>query len=429
MKILIISHNPISTQNNMGKTFLSLFSHFEKDELCQIYISPTLPNLDRCASYYRVTDKEVVSALFRRWEKVGGEIPKDQIREEEPLYQNPEDRALYRNPKNKSPVRRMLRDAMWQLVKWYDRDLERWLEREKPECIFFAPGAAKFIYDFALRISKRLHIPIVTYICDEYYFVEPPRPLLERLRVGLFQGKMRKLMKSTAHLLVICEELKQAYCEEFSVPASVLMTGSAVEISRQPRKSEEPREICYFGNIRCNRYRSLREVGQALDEINRLRGENFKLKVYTFEQDEIFLEPLRQVPSIELCGPVTGAAFDSALRAAPLLLHVEAFDEESIDRVRHSVSTKIADSLAIGTPFLAYGPDCVSSMKHLQRHGCALSATSREQLRPMLETALFDETARYSAVEKALKTAAEYHDSDAVGRRLRSILAAQTGNA
>jgi hypothetical protein len=29
MKVLIISHNPVSGQSNMGKTFLSLFSKFD----------------------------------------------------------------------------------------------------------------------------------------------------------------------------------------------------------------------------------------------------------------------------------------------------------------------------------------------------------------------------------------------------------------
>ena len=38
MKVLIISHLPVATQNNMGKTFLSLFSAFEREELCQMYI-------------------------------------------------------------------------------------------------------------------------------------------------------------------------------------------------------------------------------------------------------------------------------------------------------------------------------------------------------------------------------------------------------
>ena len=46
MKVLIISHNPISNQSNMGKTFLSLFSQFDKEELCQLYIYPVIPNED-----------------------------------------------------------------------------------------------------------------------------------------------------------------------------------------------------------------------------------------------------------------------------------------------------------------------------------------------------------------------------------------------
>ena len=28
MKVLLLSHNPVTTYNNMGKTFLSLFSAF-----------------------------------------------------------------------------------------------------------------------------------------------------------------------------------------------------------------------------------------------------------------------------------------------------------------------------------------------------------------------------------------------------------------
>ena len=35
MKVLIISHNAISTDNNMGKTLYSLFNVFSKTELCQ----------------------------------------------------------------------------------------------------------------------------------------------------------------------------------------------------------------------------------------------------------------------------------------------------------------------------------------------------------------------------------------------------------
>lgn len=420
MKVLIISHNPITTQNNMGKTFLSLFSQFEREELCQLYIYPTLPNVDRCASFYRVTDKEILRSLIPG-KKAGRVIAPEQICATEGLYEKPADEALYRNRKNKSPVRRLLRDALWSVGNWYNRDLKAWLDREKPECIFVAPGAAKFIYDFAIRISRNRNIPIVTYICDEFYFVKESAQPMERLRLGLFRRKMKDLMAHTGHLVTISEELKEEYTREFGVRATVVMTGASDSCVAVP-ESDQPSQICYFGNIRANRYRSLAQIGAELDRMNLELDTDYRLKIYTMEKDETILEPLRQIRAVELHPFVTGADFEAAFRQAQLLLHVEAFDEASIDTVRHSVSTKIADSLASGMPLLAYGPDCVSSMKHLLRHGCGIAATSEAELREMLLRAFRDEDARKQAAARGREVAAVWHDSKINGLRMRELL-------
>ena len=202
MKVLIISHNPISNQSNMGKTFLSLFSQFQKEELCQLYIYPVIPNEARCGSYYRVTDKDALNSLVRL-KKAGGEIQAHRISADQGLYELPEDQSFYKNRKNKSALRRLLRDAMWRIAPWYNSGLKAWLDREKPDCIFVAPGVAKFLYDFALRISRVRDIPIVTYICDEYYFVNEPKQWLDVLRLRLLRAKMERLMEHSAHLVTI----------------------------------------------------------------------------------------------------------------------------------------------------------------------------------------------------------------------------------
>lgn len=421
MKVLIISHLPVATQNNMGKTFLSLFSKFDREELCQLYIYPAIPDVDRCSSFYRVTDKDVLR-WFYTLKRPGGEVPREKIHQTQGLYEEEKDESFYRNRRNKSPVRRLLRDTMWSLSAWYNDDLARWLDREAPTCIFLAPGVAKFIYDIALRIGDERGIPIVSYICDEYYFVKQPKSKLDQLRLGLLKAKIEKLMGRSRHLMVICDELKELYSNTFDVPATTLMTGTSYPMADVPALTEQPGEICYFGNIRCNRYVSLREVGRELDAINRDRGTNFKLKIYTSEKDPEILGCFRDIASVELCGFLTGAAFEQAFHDARLLLHVEAFDEDSIDFVQHSVSTKIADSLASGIPLLAYGPSCVSSMKHLMRHECAITATDQAELRTMLETALFDGNARKTAAENGLRTARKYHDSDRTGALLREII-------
>lgn len=421
MKVLIISHNPISTQSNMGKTFRSLFHQFDREELCQLYIYPVVPNEDRCASYYRVTDKDVLKALIR-FQKPGGEMLAERISADHGLYEVPEDQALYKSRKNKTALRRLLRDIAWKLAPWYNSSLKAWLEREKPECIFVAPGVAKFLYDIALRIAKERNIPIVTYICDEYYFVKKPKQWLDVLRLKLLQRKMEKLFNHTRHLVVISEELRQAYAKRFGVDTTVIMTGAAIDVAGVGKTCDQPRNVCYFGNIRCNRYTTLAQIGQALDKMNRVYGEDYRLKIYTAEKDPEILQVFDGINSVERCGFVSGEAFDRAFREADVLVHTEAFDDASIDFTQHSVSTKIADSLASGIPLIAYGPEQISSMAHLLRHQCAVTAVSQDGLQAMLEKALRDKSARDDVVKRALSVAAECHDMNHNSDRFRCVI-------
>lgn len=423
MKILIISHNPISNQSNMGKTFLSLFHQFSGEELCQLYIYPVIPNEKRCSSYYRITDKDALKAVIRL-RKPGGEIAPERITESQGLYEDAQDQSFYKNRKNKSPLRRLLRDAMWRMTPWYNRDLKAWLDREKPECVFVAPGVAKFLYDFALRISADRKIPVVTYICDEYYFVKEPAGGMEKLRLKLLRKKMEQLLARTRHLVTISQEMREEYKTHFGVPATMIMTGAMAGRVVGEEAGENPRNLCYFGNVRCNRYITLAQIGRVLDEMNREYGEDYCLKIYSAEKDPEILDVFREIQSIQLCGFVSGAEFDRAFREADLLVHTEAFDEASMDFTRHSISTKIADSLASGIPMVAYGPAEISSMAHLLRHRCALTAISPDGLRDMLETALRDKNARTEAARRAMEAAAAYHDLDRNAMCLRSVIEA-----
>ena len=420
MKLLIISHPPVATQNNMGKTFLSLLSRFDRDELCQLYIYPSFPDVDRCASWYRVTDKEVLRSWLGH-RNIGAEVPGEAVRADQGMYENEADRALYRNRKNKSALRRLARDAMWKFSPWYNRNLIQWLDRQAPDCIFVAPGVGKFLYDMALKISRERRIPVVTYICDEYYFVRNPDSGLDRIRLALLRRKIGQLMENTSHLVVISQELKDAYSEKFGVEASVLMTGASGPEGSSVKR-DTPRNLCYFGNVRCNRYVSLARIGRELDTINQETGENYRLKIYTGERDPEILKVLSEPSSVELCGFVAGVEYEKAFSQADLLLHTEAFDEASMDFTRHSVSTKIAEALASGIPLVAYGPECLSSMKHLLRHGCALTATEPEALHCVLRKAFEDASAREIVVRRAAETAQTCHDSHRNSLALREII-------
>lgn len=415
MKILIVSHNCFSTHQNMGKTFLSLFSGFAPEELCQLYIYPSLPDTPACGSCYRVTDRELLTRLHP-----GGEIDQTLIRPDNGLFQDPSHRRLYRNPANGRPIRRLLRDALWQTGRWNTRSLQSWLDREDPDCIFLAPGYAKFIYDIALRISRSRNVPIVTWLCDDYYFAEPPSGWTGRLYQRLLNRKISSIMECTTHLVTITPEMAAAYTGRFAVPATVIMTGAAAVAPEV--KAGPPHGLCYFGNIRLGRNRTLACIGRELDAINKELGTSFTLDLYTAEEDRAILSVFDGVASVRLRGFVTGEEFRRAMSGAELLLHVEDWDGENARRVRFSLSTKIPDSLGSGIPLVACGPAEVSSMAHLLRNECALTATAESGLRQTLLAALLDGEARARAAANGLAAAERFHCKEKNSALLRDIL-------
>lgn len=415
MKVLIISHNPITTYQSMGKTMLSLFKSLKKEEICQLYFQPNIPDIDFCDSYFRLTDKDVLQSYTRFLRARGTEIDKEQICPDNSLFENPADAVHYRPS---SHFKRWLRDMMWRPTRWFSKELTEWLDRQQPTCVFVAPGDAVFTYRIALKIASRYDLPIVTYLCDDYCFLKHNANLFRSLRLRMIRRYTKKLMANTAEIIAICEEIGSSFSSVFKVPYTVIMTGAA-EIKSAPRIAERIDTITYMGNLQCNRYMSLAEIGRALSQINKDRGTSYHLDVFTAEKDTRILSEFDGISALRLKGYLIGEAYKKAFDDASMFLHTEAFDRESIDLVKNSVSTKIADILGSGKPMIAYGPANIASVSHLIRHDCAIVITHPTLLKESLESALIDKGELRIKAQNALKTAAEYHaDGDIKMRKV-----------
>lgn len=423
MKVLVISHNSFSTYQSMGKTFCSLFSAFKKEDLCQLYVYPNVPDIDYCSSFYRITDKDVL-LFFKKLKVCGKEFQAESINESvHELYENPKDETFYRNKKNKSSFRILARDFLWKITPWFNKPLKKWLKTNNITHIFVAPGGYKFIYDIAIKCANFLKVPIITYVCDEYFFVEKKTSVIDKIKDYLFKKKMAQLVKKSAAVITISEEMKNLYEPYFKRPTKVIMTGSSFPISSISLKNEEIKELTYMGNLSCNRYVSLCDIGDALDEINKTKGESFTLNIYTKENNPAILEELSKRKSIKMKGFVTGDEFCRIFHSAQCLLHVEAFDKKSIDYIKNSISTKIADSLGSGIPLLAYGPSNIASIKHLIRNNASFVISKKEDLiRKLLLLFSMSKEDKSVFVESALQTALKYHSSALNGKMLYNLI-------
>ncbi len=418
-KILILSHNPLSTYNSMGMTLLRLFSEFPAQSLCQLYIYPSLPDTDHCASYFRITDKDVLRSFFSFFQVKGHEITP--VAGDAAAFERPQDEKLYRNVRNKSPRRMLLRDTMWRFAHVYNRTLKHWLAEQKPTCIFVAPGSGVFFYRLARKLTRKLHIPIVTYICDDFYFLQG-EGMLGRLHQRSVRGAIEKLLKDSSHMVAISKPLASAYHERFGIPATTIMTGTGRPIAKNVKRAKGAKSLLYAGNIRAGRNRSLADVGKALEQINAAHGTSFTLEIYTGEKDRTILSVFDGISAIHVNGFLTGADFEEVYRAADFHLHVESFCAREKEQVMFSVSTKIADCLGSGCCMVAYAPAEVASMQHLMEHHCALTANSQQQLRSALETAFFDPEAVARTAENGLHAARAFHDCRKNSLSLAAIL-------
>ncbi len=419
IKVLLISHNPLSTYQNMGKTFISLFSSFAKQEICQLYVFPSFPNIDVASSFFRITDRDAFQVFFSR-KCAGGEVGVHPFKGN--IVEDRIDKRFYIRRSNHSPQKRLLRDTIWKISPWNSRRLKEWLDREAPTCIFLAPGYAKFIYDIALKIAKDRNIPIITYVCDDYYFVNEPKTLLGRYQLKTLQKKIQEIMQNTKRLIAISQEIGEKYAEEFSVNTDIIMTGSAFDVARIPANVDKINGFWYFGNVGVNREKSLADIGRILDEKNKENHTEYFLNVYSGTPEPLLRTAFAGIKSIKLRGFLVGEAFLREFTKAECLVHVEAFEQESVDLVKGSVSTKIADSLASGKPLLAYGPEGIASIEHLKKNHCAFCATTLSSLKEVINEIITDKTKRKEFAENAIRTAKQYHVSATNSEHLKAIM-------
>ena len=385
----------------MGKTLMSLFSEFKKEDLMQLYFHPAIPTVDCCDNYYRITDRDAINSILKRG-SCGKTVSAD-IRRGCEIKTEQESGKI----KNKSFFMRRIRDLLWEISAWKSAGLKKWLLEGSPDIAFFASGDAVFSQKIARWVSKFLDIPLVTYVCDEYYFYH--KGLLKRV----LTKNIAKTIKSSERVIAICEDLGKIYFETFGTEYDAVMTGSSFEAGSLEKKKCE--EISYIGNTALNRWKSLIDIADVLDDLNRGNSWNYKLVYYGSKNCEL-------ENKIEYGGFLNVEGIAQAMSKSCMLVHVETFDKEYIPRLEYSVSTKIADSLASGSCMLAYGPGKLASMKHLVRNNCCVFAENKADLKRELGKIFLDEQEIAKKEANALETARKFHDSKTNSLKLRKIL-------
>lgn len=389
-KIVIVGTVPYNKQSP-SRAFESYFHGWDPNCLIQIFSNPSLPTKGHCGELCQITDKRMLSRLFNNKTETAVFYSRDDLPETvciSDLKQsdNKVVRWLQRfGVIHKGALSHLLREIVWKRKNWCSKSLVNWLDTFAPECVFLAFSDDFFILNIAIFISERYNIPIISCIGDDYYFnyIKTASPIYHLYKCQ-YRKKVREVFARKGSAIYIGDKIRDKYNREFGLHGETCYLTS--DIQRRPFReiNNTNPKICYFGNLLLGRNKSLVDIANALNTINK----DYRIQVYSNDTDKIAWEMLVKHPNIVFHGSVPYTVVQNETITADLLLVVEGFEKKDVDITRYSLSTKVADSLSSGVPVFGYGSIECGAIEYLKECGCATVCTDKSDLIDQLNSIL-----------------------------------------
>lgn len=407
-RMIIIMTTPYST-NSSSRSLDSYFHYWERDRVRQIFSRNWKPQKGHCGELYQIKDSDLLKRWLHRPADVGTIYRYDDL-EEQGTSQIIDDGELssqgYRIGRSHTPMIEILRGMLWKDKYWCTEKLVKWLDDYKPELIFYNFTNNLFLQKIVLFIADRYDIPIVTAVGDDYYFNDKKSlsPMYH-----LFRRKYKKLTEAVfsrpGSAVYACDKIRDKYNERFGLDGETVYFNTTV--TRKPFSAVNTNhpKIVYFGNIRLGRNHALKSIADALGRIN----PEYKLEVYSNEQDEVVYSELKTHPNVVWAGAIPYAEVLDKTSSCDIYVAAEGFREEDINFTRYSLSTKAADGLASGAAVLGYGPAESGLMDYLQKTGAAFVCTEEDGIEEMIRQLLADVEGQEKRYEKAIEITKRNH--------------------
>lgn len=411
MKILALANECFCQTSSNGRTMMNLLAGISPHALAQFYLHGT-PDESVCRNYYSVTDRQALAAFFHRsWH------PTESAHAAESGADS-SNKKITRSCRNL-----VLREMVWRSKKWWKPEFDEFIEHFNPTVILLQAGDSPFLMNIASAISTKYKIPLVIYNSEGYILKKtlysgvkhysPWHLLLQKM----LRTEYKKMMKSASYCIYSTEELEEAYQMWFPHPgrSMALYTVSDMPYLKD-LTSENVFHILYCGNLGVGRAKTLEEIADYLQD--ELPG--VVLDIYgrfVCEEDEANICAKRNV---HYGGVVPYEDVASLMEHTNLLLHCE--NPDRLENLKYAFSTKIADSLACGRPFLVYASREYPFVKYLEKNDAAFIASTKEELIETVKRCQIDKTYLYSHIVNAQALAIKNHSKENNQCKMEHIL-------
>ncbi|SCZ81232.1 glycosyltransferase [Pseudobutyrivibrio xylanivorans] len=410
MKLLIVSNNALELSDSNGRTLGKLVQGVDNSEKIQFCLRGNAISQELIDECYQISDKDVVKGITKRDIKATKLSCFCEYKNENNISKG---RAFKRNA-----LTMIIRELVWQMG-MHKLEFLNIAEHFKPDIILYMLGDNAFMPYLVMRLADKTKAKIVVFTTEDYYFKNwdymkqcERKSLIYRLFHLEYRKSIRKIFKKCSTIVTHTPYLADEYKNEFGVNSSCIMTSA----SENDITDVDPNgEIIYAGNLGLNRHLGLIQISEVLSNYDE------KLVIYGNGEENI-ISQLKKHKNIEYRGMIGYKELQYKIKGAKLVVHTESFDPFFVKDSRAAFSTKIADSLSSGVPFLVYVPESINLADYLKKYKCAYVCTSVEDLDKIVKEALYDENSRKNIVDNAAKCVSLNHNEGKNARKMRQIL-------
>lgn len=374
IKILVISVAAISDEESNGRVLKTLLPISEPCQFLNIHISGQ-PTSNTLIDYLCFTDKCALKSLISF-----------------SLLSNPSDNCFFSESKNsqlsndskkKKPISYLLRNVVWKLAFGIKNKIIKNAKMFNPNIVYLMGANMPFLFKMARLISKKTHSSLIIYNAEDYplkkydYITgKSSYSLITKIvQRGLFR-EAKRAYKSSKFNIFNSDKLLNSYIKEKFVGienSTVIRIPSTLTSVTHKKKNNY---ILYAGNLYDDRCRSLLEFADALISIK----SEFKLVVYGRLTDKNLLKKIESNSAILYKGIVSFSELKNRFSDFSFLLHIDGFSDYSKLDYKHAFSTKIADYLILGIPFISYGSIEIAGIEFLYKLNKDFTIISKDEL-------------------------------------------------
>jgi len=415
-RILVISNEAVSDGSSNGRTLKNLLLDIPKEYLAQFYIHGT-PGPDVCACYYSVSDKDALNAFLHK-KPASAQKVQAGAKTGAPT----EERKIQRNYRNL-----FLRNMVWQSMRWWTKDFDAFLMAFSPEVVLLQAGDAPFMYKIARRIAKKYRAKLMMFNTENYvlkkrmYAAKPSDKMFwHNLQMASLKRQYRKFMDRADFCTYATEYLERVYQKRYPHPgrSAVFYTGTQMQDCSGLAGEESGFSLVYCGNLGVGRAPVLCEMAQVLKKVD----EQAKLVIYGRFATETDKECVCAFDNVDYRGFVAYEEIPRILAKASMVIHCENITR--LENLKTAFSTKIADSLACGKPFLVYTTREYPFAQYLEQNCAAHIAENPQELEDVLRKCMEDKAYAEQFITNAKRVVAENHDAKKSSQRFRQIVCA-----